>query len=106
MAGLFSKPTSWQPPEPGELACLLFQPANWQPLGSCKMTSLLFNPTSWQPPRSCKLTDLLFKQTGQAVIEKDKLLITPEPPDVSAHAGLRDSSEHARVRVPSKEGVG
>ena len=87
-AQTFSKPTSWQPP--------------W----SCKMTSLLFNPTSWQPPGSCKLTDLLFKQTGQAVFEKDKLLITPEPPDVSAHAGLRDSSEHARVRVPSKEGVG
>ena len=129
LAGLLSKLTSWQPPEPSKLADLLFKSVSWQPPGpgklaslhfettswqppGCKLTGLIFNPTSWQPPGSCKLTKLLFKPTndthtsGQAVFKKDKLFITPESPGVSAHAGLRDSSEHARAWVSFKEGVG
>ena len=112
LTSLRSKSANWQPPEPGELACLLFQPVSGQPPGSCKLTSLLSKPTSWQPPGSRKLTSLLFRPTndthtsGQAVFEKDKLFITPESSGVSAHAGLRDSSEHARAWVSFKEGVG
>ena len=94
LASLLSKPNGWQPPEPGKLACLLFHPASWQPPGSCKLTSLLFKPTNDT------------HTSGQAVFEKDKLFITPESSGVSAHAGLRDSSEHARAWVSFKEGVG
>merc|ERR1711860_34112 len=59
-----SAASSWQPPEPGKLACLLFQPVSGQPPGSCKLACLLFQPASWQPPESCKLINLLFKPTN------------------------------------------
>merc|ERR1711911_365341 len=62
--------------------------------------------SSWRPPGSCKLTSLLSKPTNDTHTSGQAVFITPESPGVSAHAGLRDSSEHARAWVSFKEGVG